>query len=326
MGCRGVDAVGGAGAAVHREAAAAGAATQLQPEAAYEQEKLTDVALTSGMIDTTEGMQQHHLLHHQHLHHHQPREALDQAKRDPSKTEKCKAAEAAAAEAAQRQRDECVNKRKTEENTMEVLKLCEEADKLTDARDYHPAEKCHLKALEILPHHAQTLCHYADMLHNGRRDIDKAEELFKKALQIEPQRLATLFNYAGLLRHGRMREARDMYARACELNPTKPWIQKYGHHFQDAEDVGWINGAFAASEPQLVQCKDVLNEVLHRDLWHAYENNLLSNITEGMQQGTTMARIGSLTVRRLGAIKVDDDRYSCLPSLPTSARPSPTSL
>jgi hypothetical protein len=29
-------------------------------------------------------------------------------------------------------------------------------------------------------------------------------------------------------------EARDMYARACEMNPTNPvWLQEYGHMFQN---------------------------------------------------------------------------------------------
>jgi hypothetical protein len=128
-----------------------------------------------------------------------------------------------------------------------------------------------------------------------------------------------------------MREARDMYARACELNTTNPWIKKYGHHFQNAEDVGRINGGFAAGEARLVEGKDVLDEALlvRREQWHACENNLLSNIAEAMQQGRTMARIGSLTVIRLGTIKVqvDDDRYACLASdsVAASARPSPTS-
>jgi flagellar biosynthesis/type III secretory pathway protein FliH len=40
-------------------------------------------------------------------------------------------------------------------------------------------------------------------------------------------------------------------------------------------------------------------EALNREQWDAYENNLLSNIAEGMQEGSVMARIGSLTVRRL---------------------------
>jgi hypothetical protein len=46
-----------------------------------------------------------------------------------------------------------VTKRKTEENTIEVLKLCKEADKLSSMRDYHEAEQCYLHALKILPEH-----------------------------------------------------------------------------------------------------------------------------------------------------------------------------
>jgi hypothetical protein len=97
---------GGAGAAVHRGAAAAGA-TQLQLEAAREGEKLADLALTGGMIDAADSMQQRHLLpHHQ--------QQLGQAKPVPSKSAReiflGKAAEAAAAEAVQRQRDEALNR------------------------------------------------------------------------------------------------------------------------------------------------------------------------------------------------------------------------
>ena len=50
-------------------------------------------------------------------------------------------------------------------------------------------------------------------------------------------------------------------------------------------------------------------EALNREQWDAYENNLLTNIAQGMQEGSIMARIGSLTVRRLGKIRVDDDSY-----------------
>jgi len=50
-------------------------------------------------------------------------------------------------------------------------------------------------------------------------------------------------------------------------------------------------------------------EALNREQWDAYEDNLLSNIAKGMQSGSVMARIGSLTVHRLGKIKVDDDSY-----------------
>jgi hypothetical protein len=57
-----------------------------------------------------------------------------------------------------------VTKRKTEENKMEVLKLGEEADKLSSMRDYHAAEQCYLHALMILPQHAQSLCNYAHLL------------------------------------------------------------------------------------------------------------------------------------------------------------------
>jgi hypothetical protein len=46
-----------------------------------------------------------------------------------------------------------VTKRKTEENTIEVLKLYKEADKLSSMRDYHAAEQCYLHALKILPEH-----------------------------------------------------------------------------------------------------------------------------------------------------------------------------
>ena len=54
-----------------------------------------------------------------------------------------------------------VTKRKTEENTIEVLKLCKEADNLSSMRDYHAAEQCYLHALKILPEHAQSLCNYS---------------------------------------------------------------------------------------------------------------------------------------------------------------------
>ncbi len=79
----------------------------------------------------------------------------------------------------------------------------------------------------------------------------------KKALQAEPHRAPTLFNYAAYLHKcGRVREGRDMYARACELEPTNSWIQVGGHLFQDAEDVRSTNGVLAATEPQLVQFND----------------------------------------------------------------------
>ncbi len=44
-----------------------------------------------------------------------------------------------------------VTKRKTKENTMEVLKLGEETDKLSIMRDYHTVEQCYLHDLKILP-------------------------------------------------------------------------------------------------------------------------------------------------------------------------------
>jgi tetratricopeptide (TPR) repeat protein len=79
------------------------------------------------------------------------------------------------------------------------------------------------------------LCNYAHLLHTGKKELDKAEVMYTKALQAEPHRAATLFNYAAyLLKRGQVREARDMYARACELEPTNSWIQKHGHLFQDA--------------------------------------------------------------------------------------------
>jgi tetratricopeptide (TPR) repeat protein len=128
-----------------------------------------------------------------------------------------------------------VTKRKTEENTIEVLKLCEEADKLSSMRDYHAAEQCYLHVLKILQKHAQSLCNYAHLLHTCKKELDKTEELFKKALQAEPHRAPTLFNYAAyLLKRGQVREGRDMYTHACELNPINPWIQENGHLFQDA--------------------------------------------------------------------------------------------
>jgi hypothetical protein len=45
-------------------------------------------------------------------------------------------------------------------------------------------------------------------------------------------------------------------------------------------------------------------EALNREQWDAYENNLLSNVAETMQEGSVMARIGSLTVLRVS--------YGCL--------------
>ena len=83
--------------------------------------------------------------------------------------------------------------------SLQVLRLGEEADKLSRVRDYHAAEQCYLKALKNLPQHAQSLCNYAYLLHYGKREFDTAEEIFQKALQTEPHRVATLFNYAGHL-------------------------------------------------------------------------------------------------------------------------------
>jgi hypothetical protein len=48
---------------------------------------------------------------------------------------------------------------------------------------------------------------------------------------------------------------------------------------------------------------------LNREEWDAYSNNLLSKIAQGMEDGSIMARIGSLTVRRLGKIKSDNASY-----------------
>jgi Tfp pilus assembly protein PilF len=118
------------------------------------------------------------------------------------------------------------------EQIRQVLELGEEADKLSSMRDYHAAELCYLHALKILPEHAQSLCNYAHLLHTDKKELDKAEVMYTKALQAEPHRAATLFNYdAYLLQRGQVREARDMYARACELGPTGPWIQENGHFF-----------------------------------------------------------------------------------------------
>ena len=44
----------------------------------------------------------------------------------------------------------------------------------------------------------------------------------------------------------------------------------------------------------------------NREELDAYSNNLLSKIAQGMEDGSIIARIGSLTVRRLGKIKQDD--------------------
>jgi hypothetical protein len=43
-----------------------------------------------------------------------------------------------------------------------------------------------------------------------------------------------LIELKNLLKRGQVREGRDMYARACELESTNSWIQKHGHLFQDA--------------------------------------------------------------------------------------------
>ena len=67
--------------------------------------------------------------------------------------------------------------------------------------------------------------------------------------------------------------------------------------------------ARAAEQVALEAVQREREEALNREQWDAYENNLLSNVANGMQSGTVMARIGSLTVRRLGKIKVDDDSY-----------------
>jgi hypothetical protein len=48
--------------------------------------------------------------------------------------------------------------------SLQVLKLGEEADKLSSVRDYHAAEQCYLQAIKILPQHAQSLCNYAHLL------------------------------------------------------------------------------------------------------------------------------------------------------------------
>jgi tetratricopeptide (TPR) repeat protein len=147
------------------------------------------------------------------------------------------------------------------EEIRQVLKLGEEADKLSSVGDHHAAEQCYLQALNILPQHAQSLCNYAYLLQTGKKELDrteefldKVEELYKKALQAEPHRAATQFNYAGYFHKcGRVREGREMYARARELEPTHPFIQAFGHLFQDAEDVRSITGVLAASEPQPVE-------------------------------------------------------------------------
>ena len=94
---------------------------------------------------------------------------------------------------------------------MEVLKLCEEADKLANVRDYHAAEQCYLK-LEIFPQHATPkVCATMLSCSTLAKKIDKTEELFNKAFRIEPQRALTHFNYLALLNQlGRMREGRDI--------------------------------------------------------------------------------------------------------------------
>jgi hypothetical protein len=77
-------------------------------------EKLADLALTGGMIDAADSMQQRHLLPHHQQQQQQTLAAQGQAKPVPSKSAReiflGKAAEAAAAEALQRQRDEALNR------------------------------------------------------------------------------------------------------------------------------------------------------------------------------------------------------------------------
>uniref|UniRef100_A0A7S0EUZ3 non-specific serine/threonine protein kinase n=1 Tax=Hanusia phi TaxID=3032 RepID=A0A7S0EUZ3_9CRYP len=114
----------------------------------------------------------------------------------------------------------------------ELDRLCVEADRYQQARDYERAERCFRKALAINPRHTRSLCNYAYMLHVGKRDFAKSEELYKLALQVEPNRTATLCNYAYLLHSDqRLAEARKIFKLAKDSNPGHPWIKKNEHLF-----------------------------------------------------------------------------------------------
>jgi len=72
---------------------------------------------------------------------------------------------------------------------MEVLKLCEEADKLANVRDYHAAEQfiSHSRFPRSTPHpqHATKFVQLCSHAPHWQIKIDKTEELFNKLSALE---------------------------------------------------------------------------------------------------------------------------------------------
>ena len=51
-----------------------------------------------------------------------------------------------------------------------------------------------------------------------------------------------------------------------------------------------------AAAAEAAQRKRLVEEALNREQWDAFQHNLLSQVAEGLQSGTVVARMGSLTV------------------------------
>jgi len=114
-----------------------------------------------------------------------------------------------------------------------VEELCAEADHYDKQKDWDAAEACFKAALRLAPNHARTLCNYGYWLQVNRQDLDGAERYFTLSLQADPKRTPTLCNYAYLLKaKKREREARAIFRRALELDPSHPWVVKNKTHFQ----------------------------------------------------------------------------------------------
>ena len=84
------------------------------------------------------------------------------------------------------------------------------------------AEEIAVKALEIQPNHADTLCNYGGILLDDlRKDYAGAERYFKAALRVDPQHVNTLSYYGLLVQevHRDYKKAHALYDLAHMLDP-----------------------------------------------------------------------------------------------------------
>ena len=136
-----------------------------------------------------------------------------------------------------------------------------------------------------------------DTQHSHGRAVAILTDLLKK-IQVSPASSTKFWRF-------------DKAEHVCETQSaaTLP-SQQQAFHATAAREKAREAGDTAAEAPQR-ECEGTLD----CEQGGPYENNLLAKIARGMQEGSIMARIGSLTVRCLGKIRVDNDSFHCETSI-----------